>query len=259
MPCNVCSAPVSSLWRAKVLGKYDVEYFRCGRCGFIQTEAPYWLSESYADAITATDLGLVGRNYYYSVVTRAILTCLFNADGRFVDYGGGYGIFVRLMRDAGFDFYWMDRYCENLFARGFRAEAGGGEYELLTAWEVFEHMLDPLREVAEMAALSDNILFSTELIPAGEAELKSWWYFCTEHGQHISFYSAETLSFIAGRFGMRVVSLGPSLHLFSRRSISGPLFRFIAHPRIAPLINLLRRRPTLLESDYQAAKKNIGA
>jgi hypothetical protein len=38
-------------------------------------------------------------------------------NGTFVDIGGGYGLLTRLMRDRGFDFYWKDPHCENIFAK----------------------------------------------------------------------------------------------------------------------------------------------
>jgi len=37
-----------------------------------------------------------------------------NPDGIFLDYAAGYGLFVRLMRDAGYNFRWSDLYCQNL-------------------------------------------------------------------------------------------------------------------------------------------------
>ncbi len=40
----------------------------------------------------------------------------------FLDYAGGYGVFTRLMRDIGFDFYWHDPYTQNLFANGFEKD-----------------------------------------------------------------------------------------------------------------------------------------
>jgi hypothetical protein len=50
---------------------------------------------------------------------------------------GGYGMFVRLMRDGGFDFHREDPLCDNLFAQGFDRQ-DDGTFELVTAFEVFE-------------------------------------------------------------------------------------------------------------------------
>lgn len=145
MQCKICRNPVYLLTKAKILNKYWVDYFRCDSCGFIFTEEPYWLAEAYSEAINKSDLGLVDRNIRLSYALMPLLKMAFNADGKFVDYGGGYGLLVRIMRDRGFDFYRYDQYCENIFAKGFditETEAKG-QFEMITAIEVFEHLVDP--------------------------------------------------------------------------------------------------------------------
>ena len=79
---------------------------------------------------------------------------------------GGYGIFTRLMRDIGFDFYWYDPHSINLLARGFETRSKNYKYELVTAFEVFEHFAELIKEIESMLQFSDNILFSTELLPS---------------------------------------------------------------------------------------------
>src|ERR1017187_3028144 len=164
--CKICSRASAPFDTETILGRYKVQYFRCPECGLIETEDPYWLSEAYSEAIAQSDIGLVGRNVSLSHPTKLIISTLFRASGRFVDYGGGYGLFVRLMRDAGFDFYRYDKFCSNLFAKGFDvAPTDDKGFELLTAFEVFEHLPDPLGGLDAMLALSTNILFTTCLIP----------------------------------------------------------------------------------------------
>jgi hypothetical protein len=48
---RVCEDVSEFFGRATVLGKHDVAYFRCRGCGYVQTEEPYWLTESYSEAI----------------------------------------------------------------------------------------------------------------------------------------------------------------------------------------------------------------
>ncbi len=120
MICRICASPSSPFGTARLLDRHDVQYFRCPACGFVQTEEPYWLDEAYAEAITRTDLGLVARNQGFSVLSRAVIGAFFQSEGRFLDYGGGYGLFVRTMRDLGFDFRLYERQCPNLFARRVR-------------------------------------------------------------------------------------------------------------------------------------------
>ena len=99
--CKICNTLIESFDTSVVLGRYPVEYFVCPNCGFIQTEEPYWLDEAYSDAIVDSDIGLMGRNIALSKMVAAILSVCLPHCKTFLDYGGGYGIFVRLMRDAG--------------------------------------------------------------------------------------------------------------------------------------------------------------
>ena len=96
MKCKVCDSDSHNLANAKILSKYQVEYFRCSNCGFVQTETPYWLEEAYSEAIASSDVGLVFRNGMFSSLTSKLIFQFFEHQAKFIDYGGGYGLFVRL-------------------------------------------------------------------------------------------------------------------------------------------------------------------
>ena len=49
--CKVCGSISCKFDNAKVLNKYNVKYFQCSNCGFVQTENPYWLAEAYKEAM----------------------------------------------------------------------------------------------------------------------------------------------------------------------------------------------------------------
>ncbi len=110
------------------------------------------------------------------------------------------------MRDAGYDFFWQDIYTQNLFARGFEAPPHQQRFECITAFEVFEHLVDPLKEMESMMVLSDNILFSTSLVPEPTPKANEWYYYGFEHGQHVSLYSAKALNIIAQKFDGHIIS-----------------------------------------------------
>jgi len=224
----------------------------------IQTEDPYWLGEAYGEAITKSDVGLLSRNITFSHRSAALLYIFFDKKAKFLDYAGGYGLFVRLMRDAGFEFYWHDKFCVNLFATDLEArDLYGNQYELITAIEVFEHLANPMDEISEMFQISKNILFSTQLIPPSLPKPGEWWYYGPEHGQHISFYTPASLAVIANKFGVNFYTNKDSLHLFSEKKISPFLFRLISDPRLAVLLGRLWRGRSLLESDYGDAVKRL--
>ena len=170
--------------------------------------------------------GILIRNLSLSRITSVILYSFFDRDGRFLDYAGGYGIFTRLMRDIGFDFYWYDPYSQNLTANGFEITDGMSGFNLLTCFEAFEHFADPLKEVEKMSRLSDSILFTTALLPAHIPGANDWFYYGLHHGQHISFYSFETIRFIAKKFGYNLCSDRRNIHLFTKRAVNPLRFKF---------------------------------
>jgi len=227
MKCKICGNNNEKIFTAVVLNKYNVSYYYCSNCGFLQTEEPYWFSEAYKSPINIYDTGYLQRNINLSKIVSFVLYFLFDKSGKFVDFGGGYGIFVRLMRDIGFDFYLYEPYTENLFARGFECK-NDMEVEALTAFEVFEHLPNPKDELEKMLSISKNIIFTTELLPNPIPRPNEWWYYGLEHGQHVSFYSEETLQYIAKQYELYYVH-SECLHLFTeKRDISKFKLRVIS-------------------------------
>ena len=212
---------------AKILNKYNIKYYYCDYCGFLQTEEPHWLKEAYSNPISIIDTGVMARNIGMSKITAVVLYFLFNKYGKFLDFAGGYGFLTRLMRDIGFDFYWNDPHSTNLLARGFEATSKNYKYKLVTAFEVFEHFAEPIKEIESILQFSDNILFSTELLPSTLPKPGEWWYYALEGGQHISLYSYKTLKYIARKYNMNLCSNGRNFYLFIKnKKINNKIFNF---------------------------------
>jgi len=225
MKCKICGGNLNKVFSAIVLKKYSIDYFKCDNCGFIRVEEPYWLEEAYKSPINVSDTGLVLRNLYLSRKVAVLLYFLFGRNEKYLDYAGGYGLFTRLMRDIGFDFYHYDPYTENLFAKGFEANIGK-KYSAITTFETFEHFVNPLEEIEKMLAFSENIVFTTELLSNELPKPNEWWYYGLEHGQHVSFYSFKTLSYIANKYGLYFIS-NERIHLFSKRVISNNYYKYL--------------------------------
>jgi len=130
--------------------------------------------------------------------------------------------------------FWFDRYCQNLFANGFEADIEDGKkYELLTAFEVFEHLADPMSEIQAMSKVSDNILFSTDLLPSPAPPINKWWYYAPEHGQHIAFFTLKSLMVLAERLGAHLCSnKGTNMHLITKHHKSDTIFNYVTRPRL---------------------------
>ena len=263
--CNICDGQTAEHARAKIRGKHDAVFLKCLNCGFIFVPDPSWLTEAYAEPINRSDTGYVWRNLWARDKMRECIEFNLNPDGIFLDYAAGYGLFVRLMRDAGYDFRWSDLYCQNLFARGFEApEPLTGPFEAVTAFEVFEHLTNPTEEMKKLSAITSSLIFSTKLVPEPAPRLEEWWYYGLEHGQHIAFYTRKSLEVLAKQVGYEFATDGADLHVFSRKKVSPgffsepqpqppiPRWRFWAKQESKPRVS----RASLTMQDHDFIVKN---
>jgi 2-polyprenyl-3-methyl-5-hydroxy-6-metoxy-1,4-benzoquinol methylase len=161
--CKVCGTKMFEYDTALVLNKYNIAYYVCPKCEFIQTEEPYWLEESYSKAIASADTGVIMRNILNANSLLFFMRFIDN-NGKCLDFGGGHGILTRIMRDYGFDFYHYDKYAENLYANGFEGSLEE-RYALITSFENFEHFVEPTEEIRKILKQTEVLYFSTELIP----------------------------------------------------------------------------------------------
>lgn len=217
MNCKICTQQTKEIFTAKILNKYNIKYYHCQYCNFLHTEEPFWLEEAYNESINISDTGYIQRNLLLSQKVTIILSLFCNKNGKFLDYGGGYGMFVRLMRDIGYDFYWYDRYTQNLFAKGFEYEKDI-KYDAITTFETFEHFVNPLEEIERMLTITKTIIFSTELLQNPIPNPENWWYYGLDHGQHISFYNEKTLKFIANKYHLNYQNLG-TVHILTDKKL----------------------------------------
>ncbi|MBW4419338.1 MAG: class I SAM-dependent methyltransferase [Myxacorys californica WJT36-NPBG1] len=219
--CSICLAERRYCFKAKILNKYTISYFYCDRCGFLQTEEPYWLEEAYSSAIADADTGLIARNISISKKLGCILFFLLDKEGKYLDLAGGYGILARLMRDVGFDFYWSDLYCQNVFSKGFDESTAHKPFTAITAFEVLEHIYNPLSFIQDALNKSETstIIFSTELFLRMPPDPEQWWYYTLGTGQHISFFQARTLQYIANELSLFLYS-NKNIHVITNESVN---------------------------------------
>lgn len=215
--CRACGDKAEFFFEKRILGKYDVAYFKCGTCGHVQTEEPHWLDEAYGDGASKLDVGMADRCVWTAQTMVAFASRLKIApEAPCLDWGAGTGLFVRLCRDYGMNFFYFDRYPRNVFALGFEAEPAGQNWIAISAFEVAEHFSNPRENFGELLRLSPRyVLFST-LLYNGEAP--DWWYF-TDNGQHVAFYTRTSLEEIGKHYGYRLSTNGRDLHLFSKEDV----------------------------------------
>ncbi len=260
MKCKICNNETKIIFNRIILFKYNVNFNQCSKCGFIQTDEPNWLEEAYKNPINIDDTGLVSRNILFAKRSCSVLFFLFERQKLFLDFAGGYGLFTRLMRDYGFDFYWSDPFTHNLFARGFELnEIIPKSVETVTAFECFEHFTNPIDEIEKILNISDNVLFSTEIFKSAAPDPDEWEYYAFNHGQHISFYSLESLNYIKNKFGLNLCTNGKSFHLLSKKKVNNLLFSTLLKISLLGLPNLIKfynHSKTLTDSRSLKSKCN---
>lgn len=217
MKCKICDGNSLLVFKTLVLRKYDVGYYSCTACGFMQTDPPFWLEEAYQNPINLSDTGIIVRNQRQSRITTSLIVLFFNRKEKFIDYAGGYGLFTRMMRDIGLDFYWSDPYTKNILAKNFEIEIGK-KYHLATSFESFEHFENPKEELEKILKIADNIILSTELLPDPIPNVTDWWYYGVEHGQHIALYRKKSFIQLAKQYNLHYYQ-ADNFHLLTKDEI----------------------------------------
>ena len=249
--CSICGEKRQIYFNRKVLDKYPVNYFYCDNCGLLQTEQPYWLDEAYSSAIAAADTGLVQRNLYNSQILTTLLYFMFDKNGKYLDIGGGYGLLTRLMRDYGFDFYWTDKYCANIFAQGFDFTTTKPPFTAITAFEILEHIHDPLSFLKECLYnyKTKTLIFSTELFEGPPPKPGDWWYYCFNTGQHVTFYQFKTLQFLTNELKLKIISHN-NIHIITDRDIKGNSLKLMTSRLSSIVFEFIKRRRSKTFSDH---------
>ena len=263
LACPICSGVMAPCFTAQVLGKYPAQYEVCNACGFLRAHEPHWLDEAYSSAIAAADTGLVMRNISLACKLAGALYWVLGerGEGRYLDAAGGYGMLTRLMRDMGFDFYWSDKYCDNLITPGFEYSQAQGPCRAVTAMEVLEHLPDPASFIEESLALSGSqtLIFTTELYEGPAPQPDAWWYYAFATGQHIGFFQRRTLETLGARLSLHLASAN-GLHIFSRTAVNERLLRMVTGrwASLSALWWIRRRLGSKTVSDHQMMLQRIG-
>jgi hypothetical protein len=253
--CRLCHGLVEKQFELTVLGRIETGYWRCRDCGSLQTDEPHWLADAYSESLTVSDVGAVRRCLTCRAVIWLVLRFLHMRRARLLDYGGGSGLLCRLLRDIGTDAWTFDPYGSGEYARLFRVDTAGvapGSFEVVTAFEVFEHLPHPDDDLAKLFHLSPEVLIaSTEPYKTGYDE--SWWYLTPGTGQHVFLYSQAALQLIANRFGYSLQSVG-GWHIFTRRPIK-PISRAMLSPLLSgPSLALWRVIMETIPNRYHIAR-----
>ncbi|MCW5625784.1 MAG: class I SAM-dependent methyltransferase [Burkholderiales bacterium] len=192
----------------------QVPYFRCPDCGFLFSNClDGWSHDRIQAEIYNADYVLVDPDFvsvrpssnaeFLSASLHAHRSRL-----RVLDYGGGDGMLTDLLVRAGFDATSFDPFHRS-------ADAPNGPFDLITAFEVIEHVPDPKRLFGELSKLLKDdgvLLFSTLIQPADiESMGLGWWYAAPRNG-HVSLHTRASLARSTATLGWTLASFDDNLH-----------------------------------------------
>lgn len=208
-------------------GKYlplsgePIYYARCQDCGFcFAPEMLRWPLETFARKVYNEGYAEIDPDYLTArpKANADVMLQLFPdfaPKGRHLDYGGGNGAVSNQLAQAGWNTVSYDP-----FANPDIDPMNLGSFDLITAFEVFEHVPDI---AAILATLSDvlrtrGMLMFTTLLSDGAIltnQRLTWWYAAPRNG-HISLFTRQSLTLLAEIYGFRFTSLSANTHLFVR-------------------------------------------
>lgn len=203
------------------LSGYPVYYFLCINCGFcFSPEIHRWpmsdfVSKIYNDHYIEVDPDYVEARPKQNALQLNELFGPNKAAIRHLDYGGGMGLLSRLLREQGFDSTSFDPFYDNSIA-----VENMGKFNLITAFEVFEHVsaLDVLRKNISLLLADDGLFLFSTLISDGQIkrhERLTWWYAAPRNG-HISLFSQKSLVIFALKEKFKFGSFSVGVHAFWR-------------------------------------------
>lgn len=232
LPCPVCKGACSPLdvvdfnksceeARGKFLGLSGtpVYYFLCGNCGFcFAPEIAKWKLEEFEQRIYNDDYVLIDPDYKETRprANAANLISLFGDRARSIkhlDYGGGNGLLASVLRSSS----WQSASYDPFADRNVGIDQLG-KFDLVTAFEVFEHVPDVQSLMSNLRSLlsPDGIIMFSTLLSDGNIhshQRLNWWYASPRNG-HISLFSRKSLGILAHDYGFNFGSFSGGFHVF---------------------------------------------
>ena len=177
---------------------HSVGYFKCSHCGhvfapWLITQTPQWMSKYIynadypkydADYLDAESGRVKNQQnalvYGYHFARKSI---------RHLDYGAGDGRLSNKLNTVGFRSEPYDPFSSPCLP--------SGKFNLITAFEVIEHVPDPHRFIEALSGFMDDpCLIRIGTIPNDGEDIDSWWYANPRVG-HLNLFSVRSMMTLA--------------------------------------------------------------
>lgn len=212
MTCTLCEGPALFWYEAPDRKKY----FRCGNCSLVFLEPGSHPDAERELARYREHNNLLNSPSYLSYLDRLaapVTAALAPGKKRGFDYGCGPVEGMRhLLEPRGFSISSYDPY---FFSR---EELLKFSYDFVLCSEVVEHFFRPCQDFLRLQSClgSGSILgISSRLYPESSEEFAHWGY--RRDPTHVSFFSAETVHWLAQKFGWELLNLESPIWIFRKR------------------------------------------
>lgn len=194
------------------------KWVRCSKCGLVYanpapSEESYNLLSNKLSEIETSD-GFYAVDDYFELNVEVANGRIANIEkhlgkrGKLLDVGAGFGTFVGVARDRGWDAtglefsstncaYAETNYGERLLNKNFYDFEDNIKYDVITLFEVIEHLWSPKKDIRKLNSLLNmgGVLVIatpnlTSLFSRKYKEFSMFWYMSC----HLSFFSREVLS-----------------------------------------------------------------
>jgi 2-polyprenyl-3-methyl-5-hydroxy-6-metoxy-1,4-benzoquinol methylase len=211
--------------------KYDVTFLKCRRCGFVYLPWHYRKNISYTDYKDEAVLKQVRAGNDWLKIQRHLLRFKliqrYQPDGKLFDLGVGWGHFLLAGQQLGYDVYGIE-ISQNPYTYAkedlklpvdhidfFAMDKPAGSYDVITLWDVLEHIDEPDKMVDRMAYLLKPGGYVFIQVPAIDS------YIARNQGvnwkmiglDHVNYFSKKTITQLLERYGFEVVKIKSSIEL----------------------------------------------
>jgi glycosyltransferase involved in cell wall biosynthesis len=252
--CRLCSKPVRFMYRNVAPGRQGVGYHQCSGCGALQTDDPQGLRQPHAETVK-TDALLASHTLFNVFALPRLLDVLkVRADDTAVDYGGGAGLFARLMRDLGYNFHLCDPHGSAEYMQNYVVNEFPRKWRVVTLFNVASRFVNPQQDWAQVFACDpDWVIGNTPIYAQQDAD---WTELTHDEGRPAFYYSLESLAHIARTNGRFAYYLG-TYFLFARTALDASALAAIQTWQL----NLQSARRSAFEawnaSPYQHANADV--
>jgi SAM-dependent methyltransferase len=200
----------------------SISYYLCNNCSFcFAPEFSSWKLQDFQEKIYNQDYIEVDPDYL-DIRPRSNahnLISMFGDRGsriKHLDFGGGNGLLSRVLNAA----KWRSTSYDPFVDKDVVLDSLG-KFDLITAFEVFEHVPDVNKLVKDISSLlkPDGIVLFSTLVSDGNIEPSKgidWWYASPRNG-HISLFSVKSLAILGAQLGFSFGSFSSGFHLYCKQ------------------------------------------